>query len=74
MNEWSMNSNLHVHVIESCVLTLMTKVEVKSGSSNEVVDRTSSIRKQKRDILGTEFCFERERRRRREEEKERGRE
>lgn len=64
---------MHVQVIASHVLfTLMTKVEVKSGSSNKVVDRTSSIRKQKRDILGIEFCFDRGRRRKggREEERE----
>ena len=47
----------------------MTKQVVKSGISRAVVDLTSSIRKQKRVVLGTELCSGRggEREREREE-------
>ena len=38
----------------------MTKQVVKSGISRAVVDLTSSIRKQKRVVLGTELCSGRE--------------
>ena len=36
--------------------TLITKHVVESGISRLVAGRTSLIRKQKRDILGSEFC------------------
>ena len=42
----------------------MTKQVVKSGISRAVVDLTSSIRKQKRVVLGTELCSGREERER----------
>ena len=38
------------------VCTLMAKQELESGISKGVVDLTSSIRKQNRDILGMGFC------------------
>jgi len=34
----------------------MTKEEVESGISSRDVERTSSIKKQKRDIFGIMFC------------------
>ena len=36
--------------------TLTTKVKRESGSSRSVVERTSSNRKQNRDIFGKELC------------------
>ena len=36
--------------------TFMTKQELESGISKDEADRTSSIKKQNRDILGMGFC------------------
>lgn len=36
--------------------TLITKQELESGISKDEADRTSSIKKQNRDILGMGFC------------------
>ena len=50
---WSIEGvNLHQH-------TLMTKHEFESGISKGDAERTSSIKKQNRDILGMVLCKER---------------
>ena len=43
----------------SLSLTLMTNEVSQSGTSRSEVERTSSIRKQNRDIFGIQLCRER---------------
>ena len=47
-------------VVSVCVCTLITKQESESGTSREEEDRTSSIRKQNRDVFGVVFCRKRD--------------
>ncbi len=59
-------------LLTACMLTLMAKQELESGISRDVVERTSSSKKQNRDILGMGFCKKARQRREKSEEGGRG--